>query len=175
VLTDWMPRTKLRLYKPVTLILVKDWMLPPHFQPERDLDEIIRATPPCAPTRLNVMSQEINIAKLDKAELLAALYNRAKPQDWLGWLQYRKGDMTPEAAGALLDTRDSFFARGATEYDGCQSYTEFHSVKGRVLNVDIGGDTLDATRYDGANGNGAAAMVVARLRGGETKEASGGV
>jgi hypothetical protein len=117
------------------------------------------------------MSQKINIAGLDRAELLAALYNRAKPQDFLGRLQYRRGDMTPEAAGDLLDTRDSFFARGATEYDGCQSYTEFHSVKGRVLNVDIGGDILDATGYDEANGEGAAAAVVARLRGSEIKEA----
>jgi hypothetical protein len=116
------------------------------------------------------MSQKINIAGLDKAELLAALYNRAKPQDLVGWLQYRKGDMTPEAAAALLDTRDSFFARGAAEYDGGQNYTDFHSHKGRVLSVDIGEDTLDATRYDAANGAGAAAEVVAKLRGTATSE-----
>jgi hypothetical protein len=110
------------------------------------------------------MSQKIDIIGLDKAELLAALYNRAKPQDLIGWLQSRKGDMTPEAAAALLNTRDSFFARGATEYDGGQNYTDFHSHKGRVLSVDIGEDTLDATRYDKANGAGAAAEVVAKLR-----------
>ena len=51
------------------------------------------------------------------------------------------------------------------EYDGCRTYTEFHSHKGRVLNVDIGEDTLDATQYDQANGIGTAALVVAELRG----------
>lgn len=92
------------------------------------------------------MSEMIDITGLDKAVLLAALYNRSKPQG-LGILHARPGDMTPAEATTHLSTGPYF------DYLG-----------GRVLKVDLGGDTLNPWLYDRDNGSGAAARVVEQLR-----------
>ena len=92
----------------------------------------------------------ISLEGLDKAAVLAALYNGAKPQG-LGFLQYDPSPMRTEDAKAL-------FAQG----------TRFDYVQGRVLKVDLGKNTLDPRSYDHDNGSGAAEAAVNAVRIGET-------
>lgn len=88
----------------------------------------------------------ISIAGLDKADVLRALYNRAKPQG-TGFLHYSAGDMTLEEARELL-----------------AASTYFDYVKGRVMKVGIEGDELNPSLYDRDNGDGAAAYAIDRIR-----------
>jgi hypothetical protein len=92
-------------------------------------------------------SDPIDIRDLDKAAVLAALYNHARPQG-LGNLHYLPGEMTIGEAQALL--------RGRSLY--------FDYVHGRVLKIDLSGPTLDPGLYDRDNGPGAAAQTITRLR-----------
>lgn len=103
------------------------------------------------------MSEAINIQGLDKAELLSALYSRAQVLG-LGALNAKQGDLTPEEA-ALLVTRYSH-TNSATG----QTSIYFDYLHGRVMKVDIGGDTLNGRMYDRDNGQGAAERIVAALR-----------
>ena len=89
----------------------------------------------------------ISIKGIDKAALLAALYNAAKPLGW-GILPYDSKPMTPAEARELLD--------GGQEY--------FDYVKGRVMKVALGSDELCPTAYNRDNGEGAAESVIAELR-----------
>jgi len=88
----------------------------------------------------------MDISHLDKAEVLAALYNRAQPQG-MGFLHYTAEDMTTEQAKKLLD-------------DG-QTYFDY--VFGRVMKVDLKGDELDTWLYNRDNGIDAAENVIATL------------
>jgi hypothetical protein len=90
---------------------------------------------------------KIDISKLDKADVLAALYNRAMPQG-MGMLHFDPAPMTREQAQALLDTR-------GTRY--------FDYLQGRVMKVSLEGDELDARLYDRDNGEGAAAEAISAL------------
>jgi hypothetical protein len=89
---------------------------------------------------------EIDLKGLDKAEVLAALYDRARPQG-LGFLHFTPQPMTREEATALLG-----------------KHTYFDYVKGRVMKVDLSNDTLNPRLYDRDNGDGSAADVIAGLR-----------
>jgi len=89
---------------------------------------------------------KISIVGLDKAEVLAALYNAARPQG-LGFLHYDPAPMTHQEAEALL-----------------RQTTYFDYIKGRVLKVDLSGDEFDPSLYDRDNGQGAAERVIAALR-----------
>lgn len=91
---------------------------------------------------------DIDIKGLDKAELLAALYNGAKPQGF-GFLQATPDAMTKAEAQQYID-------RGAMDFD---------YLKGRVMKIDISGDTMEAWLYDRDNGDGAAQKAVDALRG----------
>lgn len=91
--------------------------------------------------------EKIDISKLNKAEVLVALYGRAKPQG-MGFLQYTPEDMTKEEAQEILD-------------DG-QTYFDY--VRGRVMKVDPKGDTFDPRSYDCHNGPGAAAGALENLK-----------
>lgn len=82
---------------------------------------------------------EISISGLDKAKVLQALYDRAKPQG-MGFLQYVPGDMPYKDARALTSGK----------------YLYFDYVAGRVMKVDLSKDTLDPRLYDRDNGDGAA-------------------
>jgi len=76
---------------------------------------------------------------LTKAEVLCALYNNAKSQG-LGRFIADKKDMTIEQAEELL-----------------KQVTYFDYVKGRVLKVDLSGNTsFDEWLYDRDNGKGSA-------------------
>ena len=101
----------------------------------------------------------IDITGLDKAVILAALYNAAKPQG-LGVLHYTPDDMTrAEAAKIVANTELQLY---------------FDYIKGRVLKVNLSGDTLNPNAYDRDNGAGAAARVLALLRREEGNSPSAG-
>jgi hypothetical protein len=90
------------------------------------------------------MDYQIDISKLDKSEVLAALYNNAQAQG-LGVFQATAEPMTKEdAANLLISSEDKYF-----DY-----------VKGRVMKVDLSGDTLSIRLYDRDNGQGAAQQAL---------------
>lgn len=88
----------------------------------------------------------ISLEGLDKAAVLAALYNASKPLG-LGFLHFTPEPMTIEEARELLKKR-----------------TYFDYLKGRVMKIDLSGETLDPRPYDRDNGDGGrAATVIASL------------
>jgi hypothetical protein len=89
----------------------------------------------------------IDLTGLDKADVLAALYNASRPQG-MGFLSYDPKPMTKDEAVAFLETSDYF------------GY-----LKGRVMQVKLSGTILDPRSYDRDNGPGAAAKAIAALRG----------
>ncbi len=89
---------------------------------------------------------KISIAGLNKADVLAALYNNSKVQG-MGFLQAKPGQMGRAEAQQLLDQTDYF------DY-----------LHGKVMKVRIAGDELDTWGYDRDNGEGAAARAIAPLR-----------
>lgn len=88
---------------------------------------------------------EISIKGLSKAKILAALYNNSRAQG-MGWLNATLADMTEAEAAELLKT-DAYF-----DY-----------LRGRVMKVDLSGDTLFTLLYDRDIGHGACARVIAGL------------
>ena len=82
----------------------------------------------------------IDISGLNKADVLAALYNGARPQG-LGFLHYDPAPMTTEEAQVHLDN---------------QPFGYFDYLIGRVMKVDLSKDVLDTYLYDRDNGRGAA-------------------
>lgn len=92
----------------------------------------------------------IDISSLDKADVLAALYNNAKVQG-LGFLKAIPGDMPREQAVALVGERTPHALY-------------FDYVHGRVLKVNLAGDSFDPWLYDRDNGTGAAERAIASVR-----------
>ena len=91
------------------------------------------------------MSESIDISNLDKCAVLRVLYDNAKAQG-MGFLHYEPDPMTLEEATEAL-SRSTYF--------------DYH--KGRVMKVDLKGDTLDPWLYDRDNGDGAAAAAIAGI------------
>ncbi|MDP3900712.1 MAG: hypothetical protein Q8Q23_06595 [bacterium] len=89
---------------------------------------------------------KIALAGLNKADVLAALYNASKPQG-MGFMHYDPKTMTREEAESLL-----------------KQITYFDYLKGRVMKVNLEGDELDTCGYDRDNGQGAAEQAIAELR-----------
>jgi len=89
----------------------------------------------------------MNIKNINKAKILAALYNGSKPLG-LGFLHATPDDMTQEEAQKILD-------------DG---NTEFDYLKGRVMKIDLSGDELDTDLYNRDNGQGAAERIIESIR-----------
>ena len=87
----------------------------------------------------------IDLTGTSKAEALAKLYNASTPRG-MGFLQATKGDMTVAEAQGMLDSGQTYF-----DY-----------LKGRVMKVDLSGDSFDPRLYDRDNGQGAAAAALAR-------------
>ncbi len=104
---------------------------------------------------------EVNIAGLDKAELLAALYNRSGPVG-MGYLRAKKGDMTVEEAREMLtrgdDHQRDFNCRRPDE----RLYFDY--LHGRPLKIHLGGDVLRTHLYNRDNGAGMAETIVEELR-----------
>lgn len=90
------------------------------------------------------MSEEIDISKLDTAEVLAALYNNSKVQG-MGFLQKKEGVMSKEEAAELLK-EDNYF-----DY-----------LHGKVMKVRIQ-SPLKPWGYDRDNGDGAAQRALQPL------------
>lgn len=82
---------------------------------------------------------EIDISGMDKAAVLAALYNRARVQG-MGFLQAQPGDMPLDEANIVLKNEGPYF-----DY-----------LRGRVMKVNLKGDSLRVGLYDRDNGKGAA-------------------
>lgn len=88
----------------------------------------------------------IDISGLNRADVLAALYNASKPLG-LGFLHFTPEPMTREEANALL---------------GGETYFDY--LKGRVMKVDLGSDHLDPRLYDRDYGTGAAERAIDAIR-----------
>jgi len=115
---------------------------------------------------------KVNIAGLDKANVLAALYNNSRPQGF-GALRAKAGDMTVDEARTYLETGDDHAQDFELVRESRAKYDErlyFDYLNGRVLKVDIGGDEFDSWGYDRDLGQGLAERVITRLR--ETGEIS---
>ena len=91
----------------------------------------------------------IDISGLNKVEVLRALYANAKPLG-MGMLHFIPGPLPVDEAKELL------------AYD--PRYMDFDYLKGRLMKVNITGDSFEERLYDRDNGNGAAARAIATLR-----------
>lgn len=90
----------------------------------------------------------MDISDLNPADVLATLYNRAKPQE-LGLLHYEAELMTREEAQRLLDSGQQYF-----DY-----------VKGRVMKIRLDGKgNLDTRLFNRDNGHYAAENTINTLR-----------
>ncbi len=89
---------------------------------------------------------EVSIVDLDKAEVLAALFNGARTQG-AGFIHYSPVTMPAAEARSLIE-----------------SYTYFDYLQGRVMKVDLSGDSFDPWGYDRDNGQGAAERTINALR-----------
>jgi len=98
------------------------------------------------------VSDEIDIAGLDKCEVLFALYEATSPMG-MGFLQAR-GDVTVEDVRVLVSAW-SDVERGFPYID---------YLWGRPLKVDLSGDTFDGRLFDRDAGAGEARAAVERLR-----------
>lgn len=85
----------------------------------------------------------INLKNMNKAEVLAKLYNASKPLG-MGIFQFENRDMSIDEAQSYLDA----------------GHTYFDYLKGRVMKIDLSGEELDPRLYDRDNGRGAAARVL---------------
>jgi hypothetical protein len=96
----------------------------------------------------------IDISKMDKAEVLAKLYNAARPMG-MGMLQARPGDLSIEDARRLLDDPEPKNDMGFSRAEGYFDY-----LYGRPLKIDLRGDQLHTRLYDRDHGQGAAARAL---------------
>jgi len=107
----------------------------------------------------------IDIKGINKAELLAALFNESKQQG-MG-LYDRRGakPMTVEDAQSVIDDRLRYWTEKGISAEAVMSEQglRFDYLRGRVMKVDIGGDELDPRLYDRDNGFGAADDAVMPL------------
>ena len=104
----------------------------------------------------------MDISGLDKTAVLAALYNRAKPQG-MGFLHYDPTPMTVEQAQQILGGGDDATVEfGDFVHDGNLLYFDY--LKGRVMKVDLSGDEVDTWGYNRDNGENAAELVIVELR-----------
>lgn len=95
-------------------------------------------------------TDDIDISKLDKAEVLAALYNSSKQQG-MGFMHARgREPMTVEEARVELEAAGQF-----------GSYFDY--LHGRVMKVSLREDVLRTGLYDRDNGDGAAARALEPL------------
>lgn len=94
------------------------------------------------------MSDTINISGLDKAEVLAALFNASRQQGM-----------------GLLDTSgaSSMTVEDARKYTSGEDEQYYDYLRGRVMKVDLSRDELRTGLYDRDNGYGAAARALAQL------------
>lgn len=99
----------------------------------------------------------VNIAGLDKAEVLLALWNASRMQgmSFLGFLS--SGELTLEQAKQEIESSKH------KSFDGKDSIY-FDYLNGKVMKVDLGQDEFDPRLYDRDNGEGAAQRAIDNLR-----------
>lgn len=95
---------------------------------------------------------EINIAGIDKSALLQALHAKSKAQGMS--YMHDKGDLTLQQCQEILSR--------CPVIEG-KVFMYFDYLAGRVMKVNISGETLDPYLYDRDNGPGAAQRVVDSL------------
>lgn len=95
------------------------------------------------------MSSQVDIKGLDKAKVLQALFNNSKCQgnSFLSAMATGDADMSLKDAQQIV----------------CNEF-KFDYLRGRVMKVNIGGDSFDPWGYDRDNGEGAAARAIASIR-----------
>ncbi len=93
---------------------------------------------------------KVDISKKDKARVLQALYNHARPVG-MGYLHYVPGDMDIEVARELI--------RHCQE-DG---YFYFDYLQGRLMKISLDGDFIETALYDRDNGEGTAERAIAEV------------
>jgi hypothetical protein len=110
------------------------------------------------------MKNNINIAGLERAEILAGLYNEAKP---IGVMkQVIKDPITPSALTKSLTENMTI----AEAQEVIRKFTDFHVIRidhlnGRPLKISFdNSDELDPYLYDRYNGDGGAAKVIQDIR-----------
>lgn len=91
---------------------------------------------------------DISLVGLDKARLLAALYNASRPIG-IGFLWYDPEPMSEAEAAELLKR-------------GRGTWVEY--LKGRVIKIDLAQTAWSPKGYDEINGQGAAQKVIEELR-----------
>jgi hypothetical protein len=92
-----------------------------------------------------IMTECLSLDGLNKAEVLAALYNASRTAG-MGFLQYDPAPMTSAQAEEIL---------AQTHY--------FDYLHGRVMKTDLSGDEFNPWGYDRDNGQGMAAQVLSIL------------
>ena len=110
---------------------------------------------------------EIDVSDIDPAELLAGLYNRSRPLG-MGVLQAKDGDMSSEQARELLGGKVEGDYMGESLHRDDSEHRYFDYLHGRVMKVEINGETLRTALYDRDMGAGAAQAVVDVVRGQKT-------
>jgi hypothetical protein len=95
---------------------------------------------------------EVDISGIDKAELLAALYNGSQQQG-MGFMQ------AAGARGMSVETAREIIAKHPEP-----NRLYFDYLHGRVMKVGIGGDVLETWLYNRDLGQGAAERIVEGLR-----------
>ncbi len=100
----------------------------------------------------------VDTTGIDRAALLAALYNRAQPLG-LGFLHYDPTPMTTETAAKLIEETKQEWPPGSGEFQAFFDY-----LKGRVVKTDVLQDRIDSYLFDRDNGEGALAAAVEGLR-----------
>ena len=89
----------------------------------------------------------MNIKNYNKAEVLAALYNKAEVQG-MGIFQAVSGDMTQEEAEII-------FKESPDKY--------FDYLKGRAMKVSLAQDEVETRLYNRYNGDGVAERIIEAL------------
>ena len=124
--------------------------------------------------RCSLDKRMVSIKGLDKAEVLAALYNRAITGG-MGFMQYNPTPMTVEQAREIFRyyfervtvTKKFLFWKWEIEKRPAAKYIYFNYLGGRPMKVDLTSDEeFDASRYDDPdyNGEGAAEDAIKSLR-----------
>jgi hypothetical protein len=93
----------------------------------------------------------VSTGDLTDAEVLAALYNAAKPLG-MGWLNYSPEPMSTEEAEKVLEE--------ARRYSAYPEDVYFDYLDGRVVKTSIGEGEIDPRLYDRDNGEGAARAAI---------------
>ena len=108
------------------------------------------------------MTESVDITGLDKAAVLAALFNASAPQGF-GFLQAGNGPqvMSLEDAQAMIDSAPAPEFPGMTD----ERELEYDYVLGRPIKVRLGGNEFNPWGFDRDNGGpGSAQQVIDRLR-----------